>query len=62
MNGQKLSYNEKQKKMDEYIVRMNPYKKLVPLKFNLRAYASYVEDNNINPKDITMDIVQMFAK
>jgi hypothetical protein len=36
--------------VDEYLSRFDPYKKLEPLKFDLRGYAKYLKENNISGK------------
>ena len=62
MNGQTKSSSEKQRIVDEYILKHNPYKELTPLNFNLRQYARYVKENNLKAEDIFNTVMSMFIK
>ena len=62
MNGQMSSFEEKKKIVDNYLAQTDVYKPLVSLKFDLRGYADYVEKNNIDSRDVTDDILEMFVK
>lgn len=62
MNGQMKSYKEKMTIVDEYLSRFDPYKKLEPLKFDLRGYAKYLKENNISGKNVSTDVVKMFQR
>ena len=58
MNGQtKLS---KKEIIDEFIKNTKPYEKPLPIKFNLRAYASYISEHKLTISDITPEIMQKF--
>jgi len=61
MNGQMLSCKEKEKLIEEYIEKINPYQPLVPLKFDLRKYSAYVSENNLKEQNITEDILKKFV-
>ena len=60
MTGQTKSFEEKQRMIDEYILKNDPYRKLSPLKFNMRQYAKYVKENNLKPENISNAIMSMF--
>ena len=62
MDGQELSYDQKNEIITRFIEMVDPYKPLVPLRFDLRGYAKYVEENNLTGEDITDDILLMFRK
>lgn len=64
MNGQTvLSRNEKNEIIKEFIERVNPYDPPKPsYKIDLRAYAKYLDENNIEGKDVTDEIMSMFIK
>ena len=51
---------EKQKQMEEYIEKNNPYRELEPLHFDLRGYGKYIEDNHIDKNNIPDEVVQKF--
>ncbi len=50
MNGQTKSFKEIQNLIDEFIERVNPYERKEPLRFNLREYSRYIDENNIDKK------------
>lgn len=60
MNGQTKSYSEKMAIMDEFIKRVNPYKKHEPLNFDIRGYSNYLEKHGIDGKNVPQHIVDMF--
>lgn len=54
--------SEKRKIADDFIAMVNPYKPVDPSPaIDLRAYARFVSENGINPKDITDGMVMQFA-
>lgn len=61
MSGQMKTFEEKQRMMDEFIEKTNPYKESEPLRFDLRGYAEYIKKNNIKSDMITEDIMALFA-
>ena len=61
MNGQMESYKDKQNIVDEYLSRTDIYASLKPLDFDLRGYASYIEENGIDCKNVPKDIVNQFV-
>jgi hypothetical protein len=58
MNGQRNTF--KRKIAEDYIQRVNPYKKPAPIAFDLRAYADYVETHGLSARDITPEIMDQF--
>jgi len=62
MSGQTMSFSEKQKVMDDFIERVDPYKKQDNLIFDLRGYAKYLEKNAIPGNRVPDDVVRMFKK
>lgn len=61
MNGQTKSYKEKQNLIDEFIERVNPYERKEPLRFNLREYSRYIDENNIDRKNVPESVMKMFS-
>ena len=61
MNGQMESYKDKQNLVDEYLSRTDIYSSLKPLDFDLRGYASYIEENGIDCKSVPEDVVNQFV-
>ncbi len=59
MNGQMRK--SKREIVEGYIKLVNPYEKPKPLNFDLRGYASYVEENGLKACEITPEIMQMFS-
>lgn len=47
---------------DEYLMKVNPYKKPQPITFDLRRYAAYIKDNNLKGTEITSEIMNRFSK
>ena len=60
MNGQMMSFKEKNTIVDNFISRINPYEKPHPLKFDLRGYSKYVTENNLSADEITDKIMEKF--
>lgn len=60
MNGQMNAC--KKSLVENFINRNDPYKTNEPLKFDLRAYASYVKENKLTANQITEDILKKFSK
>lgn len=62
MNGQMKSFSEKQKMVDDFIARINPYEKQPPLRFDFHGYAKYVKEHGLTNQTITDSIMQKFQK
>lgn len=62
MSGQKKNYKEKQQMADEFIEKGRIYESQPPLKFDLRGYAKYLEENNLSGKSVSDKITSMFIK
>ncbi len=62
MNGQTKSFKDKQRLVDDYILKNDPYKKLVPLRLDLRRLAKYVKEKDLKPDEVSCDVVAMFSK
>ena len=62
MYGQTKSFKDKQRLVDDYILKNDPYKKLVPLRLDLRQLAKYVKENNLRPDEVSGNVVAMFSK
>ena len=60
MTGQMKSYKEKEIIAQKYIERVNPYKPLEPLKFDLRGYAAYLKEHSISGNDVPESVLQQF--
>ena len=60
MNGRTKSFKEKQNLIDEFIERVNPYEQKEPLRFNLREYSRYIDENNIDRKNVPESVMKMF--
>lgn len=58
MNGRTNQF--KRNIMDNFIAKNKPYEKKEPLKFDLRGYAAYIEENHLQASDITPEIMKMF--
>lgn len=58
MNGPRNVF--KKKMVEDYIQRVNPYRKPDPIAFDLRAYSDYVEGHRLNARDITPEIMNQF--
>lgn len=53
---------EKQRMTDTFIEKLQPYDRRVPLQFDLRGYAQFLEENNISGKYVPENIVRQFSK
>lgn len=60
MNGQTNVY--KKTVIENFIKTNPPCKKNEPLRFDLRAYASYVKENNLDASQITDVVLKKFSK
>ncbi len=60
MNGQMKK--SKSQVVEEYIKRVNIYEKPQPISFDLRGYATYIEENELKASDITPEIMNKFSK
>jgi hypothetical protein len=60
MIGQTKSFKEKQQKVARFIEEYDPYKPLVPLRFDLRGYTKYVKEHNISGTDVSEGIFEKF--
>lgn len=43
-------------------MKVDPYKPLKPLKYDLRAYAAYLEEHSLSGKDVPDSVLQRFAR
>ena len=62
MSGQRKSYSEHKREMDEYLRTHNIYGPHEPSDVNLHALGKYIEENNLSNTDVTPEIVEMFRK
>lgn len=62
MNGQTMSFKDKQNIIDQFIERVPPYEQLTPLQFDMRGYADYVRENNIPIEEIDERVYSRFRK
>lgn len=62
MNGQTKSFSEKQKMVDDFILRVKPYEKQPLLKFDFHGYAKYVKEHNLTKETITESVMKKFQK
>ncbi len=62
MNGQMESYEKKQRMVDEYLQRVDIYAPLKPMEFDLRGYADYLSEHNIDPKNVPEEVAKLFCK
>lgn len=62
MTGQMSEFKQKQKLVDDFVERNNPYKTPVPLQFDIRGYAEYMKENNISGKKVSNEIFEKFYK
>lgn len=60
MFGQTTRYEEQDRIVEEFIQRINPYEKQKPLRFDLRAYARYIQENSIQPEQVTEEMCEQF--
>lgn len=52
--------NEKQKIIDDFINRVDPYKKPDPLNFDLRGYAAYLAEHNLDGRNVPEEVIERF--
>lgn len=62
MSGQTNVYSAKKKIVDEYVKKYSPFEKKEGLDFDLRGYSTYVKTHNLEAKEITPDIMNMFEQ
>lgn len=62
MNGQTMSFKDKQDIIDRYIESVPPYEQLTPLQFDMRGYADYVRENNLSIEEIDDTIYARFRR
>ena len=60
MNGRMMSFNEKKKMADDFVLRLQPYKEHENLHFDLRGYAKYLKENGLSGKEVSEDIIKRF--
>lgn len=60
MSGQMKIYREKQKLVDEFVSLVDPYKKIEPLKFDMREYGKYLEEQNLSGEYVPEEILKQF--
>lgn len=61
MSGQTTLYKNCDEEMRRAIERVENYKGLEPLNYDMRAYAAYIEEHNIANTDIDESIWSMFC-
>ena len=52
---------DKDKIIADYVKQCNPYESNPLTGFDLRAYATYVKENNLKASDITEEILNKFS-
>lgn len=60
MTGQ-TKKSDRDKLVRDFIKRCDPYKKRSVPKYDMRGYAAYLKKNGIQGKDVTPEILAMFA-
>ena len=61
MNGQTKSFDEIQEEVDQYVKEVGLYEEKEPLRFNLRAYARYMQEHGLtNPDEVPAEIMASF--
>ena len=60
MTGQ-MKKSERDNLVKDFIKRCDPYKKRKVPKYDMRGYADYLKNNGIQGKDVTPEILAMFA-
>ena len=60
MNGQ-MKKSERDELVRDFIKRCDPYKKRSVPRYNMRGYADYLKSHDIQGKDVTPEILAMFA-
>ena len=58
MNGQTSAF--RRAAAEKFISKNNPYQKREPVNFDLRAYSSYVRENNLTARQITPQLLEKF--
>lgn len=62
MNGQMKSFEERQKIADDFITRIDPYEKHIPMRFDFHGYANYVKENGLTNETITESVMEQFRR
>jgi len=52
--------SERQKIVDEYVQKYNPYEKTVPLGFNVAEMSKYAQSKNISISELSIQEAKMF--
>ena len=61
MNGQKKPFDEDQEAVDKYVEEIGLYEEKEPLRFNIKAYARYMMEHELdNPDDIPPEVMETF--
>lgn len=60
MNGQ--TRTSKQNVVDDFLKRVDPYEKPLPISFDLRGYSRYVSENGLTANQITPEIMNRFIR
>lgn len=55
-----MSFEEKQKFVQEYIRKHDPYAPKDPFRFRMREYVDYIQKHNIKTEDISDDLMSKF--
>lgn len=62
MSGQTMSIKEKDRIIEEFINRENPYRPHESWDFDVRGFIRYIEEHNIPSDQIDESIVAMFER
>lgn len=62
MNGQMKSFKERQKIVDDFITRINPYEVHTHMRFDFHGYAKYVKENGLTNETITQSVMEQFQR
>ena len=63
MSGQMRSSDAIQEEVDRYVEEVGLYEEKEPLRFNLRAYARYMQEHDLtNPDDVPAEVMDSFWK
>lgn len=46
--------------VDDFIDRVDPYMDLEPLRFDLRGYAAYLKEHNLDGRDVPEEVIERF--
>ena len=61
MTGRTKSSDEIQEEVDRYVEEVGLYEEKKPLRFNLRAYARYMQEHDLtNPDDVPEAVMNTF--